>query len=182
MKPVLLALVCGVLLFAAASVAFNLSGTKRRARALLVIYLVVLALLVVLELTTPANLGILPPTLVTPLWWVDLGFAVFLFSAGFFGCVLQLYNLADRGFSLRIMIDILGSPGGLTADEIMTGYSAGRGIPWMYQKRLDGLVATGLVRLADGQLFLTPKGERTARLFGGLQEFARVRPRKAAER
>ncbi len=183
MKAVLLALLCGLLLVVAASIAFNRTETKSRARRLLKTYLVVLVALIVVHLSTPADLGFLPPALVTPIEWVDLGFAVFLFSAGFFGGVLQLYNLADRGFSLRILIDILQSPcAGLTPGEVMTDYSAGHGIPWMYQKRVDGMTATGLAHVANGDLVLTPKGRRIAQIFAWLQDFARVQPQKAHDR
>jgi hypothetical protein len=183
MKAVLLALLCGLLLFVAASIAFKLTETGSRARLLLKVYLAVLVVLIVVHLSTPADLGFLPSALVTPIEWVDLGFAVFLFAAGFFGGVLQLYNLADRGFSLRILIDILqSSRAGLTPGEVMTDYSAGHGIPWMYQKRLDGMTAAGLVHVTNGNAVLTPKGRRIAEFFAWLQDFARVQPQQALDR
>jgi hypothetical protein len=109
--------------------------------------------------------------------WVDLAFAVFLYSVGFFGGILQLYNLADRGFSLRILIDILEAPSqSLSLDDVMRSYSAGRGIDWMYAKRLEDMQSAGLAKVEGECLVLTPKGQRVAKLFTWLQEFARVAP------
>src|SRR5262249_52460846 len=115
--------------------------------------------------------------LVIPIAWIDVAFAVFLYSVGFFGGILQLYNLADRGFSLRILIDILEAPSQvMSLDDVMQGYSAGRGIAWMYDKRLEDMQSAGLVKVDGDSLVLTPKGQHVARLFTWLQEFARVVP------
>jgi superfamily II helicase len=61
-------------------------------------------------------------------------------------------------------------------DDVMQGYSAGRGIAWMYAKRLEDMQSAGLVKLEGESLILTPKGQRVAKLFARLQEFARVTP------
>jgi superfamily II helicase len=58
----------------------------------------------------------------------------------------------------------------------MQGYSAGRGIAWMYVKRLEDLQSAGLAKVDGETLVLTPKGQRVAKLFTWLQEFARVAP------
>jgi hypothetical protein len=135
----------------------------------------VLPFLLLFHLATPPDLGFLPARLITPVASVDLAFAAYLYSAGFFGGILQLYNLADRGFSLRILIDILESRhGAMEVDGIMTGYSAGRGIAWMYDKRIEGMVSTGLVSVDGARLILTDKGKRAADVFSCLRRFARV--------
>jgi hypothetical protein len=101
---------------------------------------------------------------------------LFLYTAGFFGGVLQLYNLADRGFSLRILIDILHAPSGaMRLDDVMSGYGGGRGIAWMYRKRIDGMIATGLVVADASRLLLTARGRRAAHLLSLLQDFAHVK-------
>jgi hypothetical protein len=61
-------------------------------------------------------------------------------------------------------------------DDVMKGYGAGRGIGWMYAKRLRDLQSAGLARVEGESLALTPKGLRVAKLFARLQEFARVAP------
>jgi hypothetical protein len=174
MKAIVVAAFAGLLLFICLSVVLR-AGVARRARAMLVAFLSVLALLVLIHLLTPPDLGFLDPGLVTPIGWIDLAFAVFLYSVGFFGGILQLYNLADRGFSLRILIDILEAPSQeMTLDEVMSGYSSGRGIGWMYAKRLADMLSVGLAKVECENLVLTPKGRRAATVFGRLQEFARV--------
>src|SRR6266852_6149470 len=137
---------------------------------LLILFLVVLPLLIAADVLSPADLGFLPSTLVMPSVLLDLAFATFLYGAGFFGGLLQLYNLADRGLSLRILIDVLEAPAGImtTESEVMT-YGAGRGLVWMYDKRVEGMIAAGLVDLEGERLILMPRGLRIARLFARLQ-------------
>jgi hypothetical protein len=176
MKAILIAALAELLLFSCVSVFLRSGVTSRRARSMLIAFLSMLPLLLVAHLLTPPDLGFLPAALVMPIV-VDLMFAVFLYGVGFFGGILQLYNLADRGFSLRILIDILEAPSqAMRLDDVMHGYSAGRGIAWMYAKRLEDMQSAGLARIEGGSLVLTPKGERVARLFTWLQEFARVAP------
>jgi len=164
MKAVIIAALAGLLLFACVSACLRSGITQRRARLMLIAFLSVL----------PALLAV---HLLMPIAWVDLAFAVFLYSVGFFGGILQLYNLADRGFSLRILIDILESPlQALHLDDVVQGYSAGRGIAWMYARRLEDLQSAGLAKVEGESLVLTPKGQRVAKVFTWLQQFARVTP------
>jgi superfamily II helicase len=58
----------------------------------------------------------------------------------------------------------------------MQSYSAGRGIAWMYAKRLEDMQSAGLAKIEGESLVLTPKGQRVAKLFMWLQQFARVAP------
>lgn len=177
MKAILIATLAGLLLFACVSWGLRSGITQRRARLMLIAFLSVLPALLAVDLLTPPDLGFLPAELVMPIAWVDIAFAVFLYSVGFFGGILQLYNLADRGFSLRILIDILESPSqAMRLDDVIQGYSAGRGIAWMYAKRLEDLQNAGLAKVEGESLVLTPKGQRVAELFTWLQEFARVAP------
>jgi hypothetical protein len=177
MKAVLIAALAGLFLLVCVSACLRSGITKQRARLMLIAFLSVLPVLLAVHLLTPPNLGFLSAELVMPIAWVDIAFAVFLYSVGFFGGILQLYNLADRGFSLRIMIDILHAPSGLMRlDDVMQGYSAGHGIAWMYAKRLKNMQSAGLASIEGEYLVLTPKGRRVAELFTCLQEFARVAP------
>ena len=177
MKAVLVAAFAELLLLICVSVLLRAGVTQRRARLLLIVFVAVLPVPLSVHLLTPPGLGFLGAGLVTPIAWVDLAFALFLYSVGFFGGILQLYNLADRGLSLRILIDILETPAqAMTLDDVMKGYSAGRGIGWMYAKRLRDLQSAGLARVEGESLALTPKGRRVAKLFAWLQELARVAP------
>src|SRR5205085_2060618 len=102
-------------------------------------------------LATPANLGFLPVWMGDGSPPLELGFGMFVYVSGFFGGVLQLYNLADRGFSLRILIDIAeSSTGEMNVAQVCEAYSHGQGLAWMYQKRLDGLVEHRLIQVSGG--------------------------------
>jgi hypothetical protein len=176
MKGVLLSLAAGLFLFIAATFLFRIYSIVRRARALNIIFLCVFFLLIAAHLLTPADLGFLPESAVAPLSFVDLLFAAFLYSAGYLGGILQIYNLADRGLSLRIIIDISIAPTkALTGRGVLRLYSSGQGIEWMYNKRLDGMFAAGLIQSRGEFLELTQRGRKIAQLFSALQSYFRIR-------
>jgi hypothetical protein len=178
MKAIIIAALAGLLLFACVSWGLRSGITQRRAKMMLIAFLSGLPVLLAVHVLTPPDLGFLPAELVMPIAWVDIAFAVFLYGVGFFGGILQLYNLADRGFSLRILIDILEAPSQtMGLDDVMRGYSAGRGIALMYAKRLADIQNAGLARVEGEYLLLTPRGRRMAALFTWLQEFARILPK-----
>lgn len=146
-----------------------------RAGVMTKVFLLSVPLFVWAHLATPRNLGFLPDILAEPLFWTDLGFGLVVYGAGFFGGVLQLYNLADRGFSLRILIDIEESQGGaLDVRGVAERYSGGKGIGWMYQKRIDGMVETGLLFTDGENAVLTDRGRRLAMIFGALRGVLRM--------
>jgi hypothetical protein len=177
MKAILLAALAELVLLICVSICLRSGHIQRRARLMLIAFLFVLPVLLAAHLFTPPDLGFLSAGFVMPMGWIDLAFSMFLYGVGFFGGLLQLYNLADRGFSLRILIDVLEAPSGaISLDDVMQGYSAGRGITWMYGKRLEDMQSAGLARVEGECLALTPKGRRVARLFEWLQQFARVAP------
>ncbi len=165
MKAIMLAAVLGLLTAGAMTVLLRSARPLTRFRALMLVYAAGLAGLVLCHLATPADLWVFSPDLLAQSAALDLGFALFLYTAGFWGGLLQLYNLADRGLSLRILIDILEAPSGaLSAQEITRAYSAGRGLDWMYEKRLSGLVAARLIERRDGRVAATGHGLRLAGL------------------
>jgi hypothetical protein len=177
MKAILVATLAELLLLVVVSAWLQSGIVQERARSMLIAFLFVLPVLLAVHLLTPPDLGFLSGEFVAPIIWIDVAFSVFLYSVGFFGGLLQLYNLADRGFSLRILIDILQSPSkAMGLDDIMKGYSGGRGIAWMYAKRLEDMQSAGLARIEGECLVLTLKGRRLAKLFEWLQEFARAAP------
>lgn len=161
---------------------FRRESVEYRAKAMTGAFLVILPFLIAAIFLSPANLGFLPEGLASHFLWADLAFSLFLYTVGFFGGVLQLYNLADRGFSLRILIDVMESPGGrMSVDEVMRGYGAGRGIEWMYDKRIDGMTKTGLVIVDGDRMVLTTKGLRASGVFSWLQSFLRVPQTRSAD-
>jgi hypothetical protein len=174
-KGLLLAGAATIACALAVTVVFRVLTIARRAAAMTRVFVVILVLLVVVYAVTPPGLGILPADLVERRPLVELAFAAFVATALFFGGVLQLYNLADRGFSLRILID-LDEAGGraLGPGDLVAGYGAGQGMPFMLDKRIRGLVEEGLVVIEAGHVGLSPRGARAGRLFGALRALLRL--------
>jgi hypothetical protein len=173
LKGLIVAAAMGVICFAALTIAFRTLHVRRRATCMVGVWLVMLPAFVVVHAAIPADLGFLPVSLTEPWPVADLLLGLFVYAAVFFGGILQLYNLADRGLSLRVLID-LSTAGPMTVDELVKAYSAGQGLRWMYAKRLDGLSEHDLVRRDDGRVTLTESGRRTAVVFAWLQRALRI--------
>lgn len=175
MKGLLLAAAGSLSCVLAVTVLFRAVTASRRAAAMLRIFLATVPLYVAAYALTPADIWLLPEWLVEPRAFVCGAFGLFVHTALFFGGWLQVYNLAERGFSLRILIDIDESPAGaLSQQEEEARYGGGRGMGWMLDKRLEGLVSTGLVAERAGRLVATDKGARAARVFGSLRAFLQI--------
>jgi predicted transcriptional regulator len=172
MKAILFASVMTLLYAAVVTVIFRVRPVTRRAAVMFWLFWLSSPLFLVGYILAPANFWVLPEVMVEPLSWIDLGFSYFVYGALVFGGILQLYNLADRGFSLRILIDILESPTkSMSVDDIMRGYGAGAGVSWMFDKRIEGIADNGLAVQRGGQLVITQKGKSVARVFGALRQF-----------
>lgn len=174
-KGLILAIVFTVAYVGVITVAFNARVISSRAALMTRIFLLSLPMFVVTYIATPPDLGVLPAFLAEPLWVVDITFGVFVYSAAFFGGVLQLYNLADRGFSLRIMIDIDESTTGkLDSVGVMSSYGGGQGIKWMYDKRIQNMIEQGVIAVDGDRVTLTERGRRAARLLRVLRTTLRL--------
>jgi hypothetical protein len=148
---------------------------ERRARALLWVFVVTLGAMIAVSVATPSNLMILPDALLATPPWFDLVSSVFFFAAAFFGGILQIYNLADRGLSLRILIDLHEQPNRRgTVDSLYHGYGGGKGIGWMYRKRLDDMVRNGLITIDGGAVALTSRGRKSAGMVEPLRRFFKI--------
>jgi uncharacterized membrane protein len=166
MKAICLASAMTVVLLVLVTLCFRLYPSAHRARQMLLLYLFCLAVLVALWFATPDDLGFIGRSLLAQPAWLDFAATLFFFSAGFFGGVLQLYNLCDRGFSLRILIDMLEAPtSAVDADYLTANYSSGRGLGWMYRKRIDDIIAARFVDQVNKRITLTAKGEVFADVF-----------------
>jgi len=175
MKSLLVVLIMSLVYLVVITVLFRTLEIHRRAALMVQVFLSTLPFFIVIHTLTPPDLGFLPSTLTELTWWIDLSFGLLVYFAAFFGGILQLYNLAERGFSLRILIDIdEAADKALTLAEILQGYSRGRGIEWMYQKRIEGLVEHALVQVKQGAVQLRDKGSRTAALFSWLRTFLQL--------
>lgn len=179
MKSIVLASASGLIDVALITAVFRLSTVKRRVATMVGVFLGSAPFFVAVHLWTPPDLGVLPVALAESARALDLAFGLLLFTAGFFGGILQVYNLADRGFSLRILIDLHESPRGvLTVAEIAQSYSRGRGLQWMYDKRIDGLIERELVQVDGDVVRSTARGERAAAVFGWLRDVLNLQPRR----
>jgi hypothetical protein len=175
MKSILLAAVATVAVAAAVTVTFRAFPGPRRAAAMMRTFLVGLPILVGAWAVTPDDLGFLPATLLAEPRWFDLAACLFFFAAAFGGGLLQLYNLADRGLSLRILADLAGAAeGAMTVDELAAQYGGGHGLASMYDKRLDGLIEHRLVVVDGGHVGLTARGRFCAERLAGLRRFLRL--------
>jgi hypothetical protein len=165
MKAIILATLAALAVAGAVTVAFRRGAGAAGAATMLGCFLAVLPILVVGWLATPADLGFLPAMLLAEPPWFDLAASVFFYGAAFFGGLLQLYNLADRGLSLQLLAELDACASAATLDDLARRYSDGRGLRWMYGKRLDGLVRNRLVVVVDGQVELTARGSSWAGRF-----------------
>jgi hypothetical protein len=178
-KGLLLALACSVATALGVTVLFAGCDVARRAAAMCGVFLLSVPLYVAAYVLTPPDLGVLPARLVEAQAWLDGAFGLAVHAALFAGGWLQLYNLAERGFSLRILIDIAEAPPrALTGEQVAARYGSGRGSAWMREKRIDGLVESGLARWDDGWLRPTDRGWRAARMFGRLRGALRLDARQ----
>ena len=180
MKAILLASAMTLVLFGVATLALRYRQSPRRAAQLLDCYLGCLLALAVLWRVTPDDLGFLPAGLLTVPALADFAAMVFVFSAAFFGGILQLYILADRGFSLRILVDLLETGEPMDAQRLVAAYSRGQGTGWMYRKRIEGILGSGLARREGERLALTERGAVAAAVFAKLRAALRLTPANRA--
>jgi hypothetical protein len=174
MKAILLATLATLAVAGVVTVAFRRAARLRSAGVMLAIFLGFVPLLVLAWLATPDRLGFLPRGLVAEPPWVDLVACLFFFGAAFFGGLLQLYNLAERGLSVRILAELQAAGRSLTVEEVAQRYSDGRGLGWMYDKRLDGLARARLVTVDGERVVLTERGRRWAIRFRHARRFLRL--------
>jgi hypothetical protein len=173
MKGILLATAASAAIFAGMTATFRLYRVDALA-ALMVYFCGALAFFVLFSIV-PNDLGFLPLDLVADSPWSDFLTGFFALSASFFGGWLQLFNITDRGYSLRMLVDMLHTPDrSLTAEEIVNTYGDGRGLRWMYDTRISGILQTGLVTESDGTLALTSRGHRAANTFTFLRKLYRI--------
>jgi hypothetical protein len=177
MKAVILATAMTIVLLAVVTLALRHHPTPRRARKMMLSYVVCFISAALVWFATPADLGFLAPSLLIEPAWLDLSLMLFFFSAAFFGGVLQLYNLADRGLSLRILIDFAEADSPIVdTDWLIANYGGGRGLTWMYGKRIAGMLETNLIERKPDMIALTSKGTRAAAVLFAIRRFLRLEP------
>jgi hypothetical protein len=177
MKAVILATAMALVLLVLITLALRLHPTPRRARQMTLIYFVCLIGAASLWFATSADLGFLAHSLRIEPPWLDLSLMLFFFSAAFFGGILQVYNLADRGLSLRVLIDFAEADSRIIdTDWLVANYGGGKGLAWMYGKRIAGMLETNLVKRKAEVIELTSKGVRAAAVLFAVRRFLRLEP------
>lgn len=177
MKAVILATAMTIVLLVLVTLALRHHPTPRRARQMMLSYVVCLIGAASVWFATPADLGFLVQSLLIEPSWLDLSLMLFFFSAAFFGGVLQLYNLADRGLSLRILIDFAEADSRIVdTDWLIANYGGGKGLAWMYGKRIAGMLETNLIERKADMIALTSKGARAAAVLFAVRRFLRLEP------
>lgn len=169
MKGLSLACFLSPCIFLAMTLIFMLRPNLSRVGVSVMIFASAVCALLAVYFVTPDNLGFLPDVFLEKTTWLDVLVALFVFAASFFGGWLQLYNLTNRGYSLRMLIDLLKFPHGVDPAEVVVTYANGHGLAWMYRMRLTGLVHASLVIKTEDQVLLTSLGQKIARLFGVLR-------------
>jgi hypothetical protein len=175
MKAITLAAMGIVAVAVAVTIRFRRGRDAPGAGAMVKIFVWFIPPLIVAWSLTPDDLGFLPRTALAEPRWLDLAGCLFFYAAAFGGGLLQLYNLTGRGLSLRILIELRAAGGRpLTVDEIGERYSDGRGLAWMYARRLDGLLRCRLVVEDGREVSLTGRGRSWAERFARLRRFLRL--------
>ncbi len=86
---------------------------------------------------------------------------------------MELFSMVCRGFSLRIMVDI-DRHGRMTLQQIKDGYG-GRGVQWMFAKRLETLTSLGLINADDTKITLkTPLAKTLGHIGNGFKGFLKM--------
>jgi len=175
MKAIIVATLVVLTMAATVTLTFRTLHPPRGAAVLAKVFFALVPVLVVAWGVTSDDLGFLPRSVLAEPAWFDLTACLFFYTAAFGGGVLQLYNLAERGFSLRILAELHAAKGSpMSLDEIAERYSDGRGLAWMYDKRLNGLVQQRLVVVEGGAVTLTGRGWFWARRLADLRRFLRL--------
>lgn len=100
--------------------------------------------------------------------------AVFLYLAG---CLIymELRSLVARGYSLRILVDLLSSGGSASMERLKSGYGDGVGIQGMLAKRLGTLASLRLLRFQGNHVGpLTLLGKIFATASSGMRRLLRL--------
>src|SRR6059058_2662331 len=103
MKAIIIATLMSLAVAGMVTITLRRVTQGRRAGVMVRVFLWFAPVLVVVWSITPDDLGFLPQTLKAEPPWFDLASCLFFYTGAFFGGLLQLYNLAERGLSLRML-------------------------------------------------------------------------------
>lgn len=172
LKGIVLALVAFTLFLPLHIVMLRLVRPHARFKTMMGLHALLSASLLGVYASTPADLGVLPDELATGgavigalnaiivHWFLFMGYSMF-------------YFLIDRGFSLRVMIEIQKAAGGaMTHAQVAVAYPPESVI----RRRLDEMVEIGRLT-KDGERYrLTARGRLDARMFAFVKDFFHFGP------
>jgi len=80
------------------------------------------------------------------------------FSTSVFMCLfyLEAFSMIARGFSMRIVTDIYLNSS-LNSEGVMQEYAEGKGIEWMFQKRIEGIKKLGFISTEESLIKISSK-------------------------
>ena len=69
---------------------------------------------------------------------------------------MEFFSMVARGFSMRLITDIQNHKK-LSSEDIMNEYSNGKGIEWLLDKRIKGILDLGFIEEKDDTFKLSSK-------------------------
>ena len=88
---------------------------------------------------------------------------------------IQIRSVLSRGYSLRILVDLLERGGSADLETLKTQYASGAGLSWMVNKRLRTLTSLHLVERRDDRVGpLTATGRALAMVSDALRRLLRL--------
>ena len=90
--------------------------------------------------------------------------------ASAFVVYMPFYYTIDTSVSVRTMLELEASPGGLTREELVERYR----LEWMVDRRLDTMVENGYLTRQSGGFALTPRGLQVAHVFRMIKKVANL--------
>ena len=107
-------------------------------------------------------------------WWLERLTGLLIYGAFVIG-YLELNSLLNRGYSMSILLQIVSSERPLTIEEMGRAYGGERGLNWLMEKRLQGLVDLGFAKKDEGDLVLSPRGKKLAHVLSRMIGFLGLR-------
>ena len=73
-----------------------------------------------------------------------------------------IWGVMTRGYTFAMLVEFHRAGGPLTEEALAAAYSGGRGLSWLFEKRLGGIHRLGLIVRDGGDVALTPAGRFVA--------------------
>lgn len=172
LKGIILGLISFVVFLVVHVAVFRLRAPARRFDAMVRVHWLLVPVLAAAYLLTPEDLGVLPAGTIGAGWVLDLVNGVIVYGFLFVGYSM-FYFLVDRGFSVRLLIEIERAPGAaLTQEQVEAVYAPEQ----IVGRRLGDLLDMKSVTKVGERFRIAPPGSRQARLFSFMKSFFNLGP------